>query len=105
MTTRTVDTPNPATPSASFPLVPLLKPASGNLTLTATVYRDSGDETSTFVTTGWLESNVFVCPEVTNVDCSWRTCRKSVKRVPDAFALWISFDRGADDDIRPLLPR
>ncbi|ADG68888.1 hypothetical protein Plim_3069 [Planctopirus limnophila DSM 3776] len=50
MTTRTVETPNPATPSASFPLVPLLKPASGNLTLTATVYRDSGDDTPTLVT-------------------------------------------------------
>ncbi|WP_131818230.1 hypothetical protein [Planctopirus hydrillae] len=50
MTTRTVETPNPATPSASFPLVPLLKPASGNLTLTATVYRDSSDDTPTLVT-------------------------------------------------------
>ncbi len=93
------------THSASFPLIPLLKPASGNLTLTATINRDSSDETSTFVTTGCLESNVFVCPQVTDLDCSWRTCRKSVKLLPDAFALMISFDHEADDDIRPLLPR
>ncbi|ODA29480.1 hypothetical protein A6X21_08495 [Planctopirus hydrillae] len=44
MTTRIVETPNPATTSASFPLVPLLKPASGNLTLTANVNRDPGDD-------------------------------------------------------------
>jgi hypothetical protein len=46
---RIITTPNPATPSSGFPLTPFTKPASGNLTLTATITRDPGDDTPVLV--------------------------------------------------------